>query len=160
MAATNQKSPIVTAQEAKQDVSAYNQYANVRLANIGVFVQSGDGDAESTVILAKMPPGRVSILLGSSYLHVDALGTDRVIDLGHNGYTGLDGVAVAAAPAAWNNNTASASALNATPGVNANDNGRIITIMSTSGFDIILTVQGGTIPDTSEITGYFLWAKW
>lgn len=160
MAVTNQKAPVVTAMEAGQDVSTYNTYANVRMVALGAFVQSGDGDANSTVILAKMPAGRVSILLGSSYLHVTGMGTSRTIDLGHNGYTGLDGVAVAADPDAFNNNTAASADVNFQPGVNANATGRIITIESKAGWDVVLTVEGGTIPDTTDIDGYLLFAKW
>lgn len=60
--------------------------------------QSGAGDATSSVALAKLPAGRVRLILGLSQAYVNWTTGSATLDLGWDAYTGLDGVTVAADP--------------------------------------------------------------
>jgi hypothetical protein len=60
--------------------------------------QSGAGDATSSVALAKLPPGRVRLVLGLSQAYVNWTTGSATLDLGWDAYTDLAGAAVAADP--------------------------------------------------------------
>ena len=60
--------------------------------------QSGAGDATSSVALARLPAGRVRLLLVSSALYVNWTTSSATLDLGWDAHTDLDGDAVAADP--------------------------------------------------------------
>jgi len=60
--------------------------------------QSGAGDATSSVALARLPAGRVRLLLVSSALYMNWTTSSATLDLGWDAHTDLDGDAVAADP--------------------------------------------------------------
>lgn len=72
-------------------------HGRVRVAYV-THVQSGAGDATSSVALFKLPPGRVRLLLGSSFLYVNWTTASATLDLGWDAYTDLSGTAVVADP--------------------------------------------------------------
>jgi len=77
--------------------STAEEHGRVRIAFF-THDQIATGDATSSVALFKLPPGRVRLLLGSSFMHVNWTTATADLDLGWDAYTGLDGVAVAADP--------------------------------------------------------------
>lgn len=78
-------------------LSSTDYHGVVRCAYF-THTQSGAGDATSSVALAKLPPGRVRLLLGSCRAWVDWTTASATLDLGWDAYTDLDGAAVAADP--------------------------------------------------------------
>jgi hypothetical protein len=72
-------------------------HGRVRVAYV-TCVQSGAGDATSSFALFKLPPGRVRLLLGSSFLYVNWTTGSATLDLGWDAYTNLSGTAVSADP--------------------------------------------------------------
>jgi hypothetical protein len=60
-------------------------------------IQSGTGDAGSSFALAKLPAGRVTLLLPLSFAYVNWTTASALLDLGWDAYVNLsDGAAVAA----------------------------------------------------------------
>lgn len=57
-------------------------------------VQSGAGDAGSSVALLKIPPGTVRLILPMCYFYVNWTTASATLDLGWDAYTDLDGSAV------------------------------------------------------------------
>ncbi|RJO66973.1 MAG: hypothetical protein C4523_10805 [Myxococcales bacterium] len=72
-------------------------HGRVRVAYI-THAQSGAGDATSSVALCKLPPGRVRLLLGSSFFYVNWTTASATLDLGWDAYTAMDGTTTAADP--------------------------------------------------------------
>ncbi len=60
--------------------------------------QVGTGDTGSSVALAKLPPGRVRLLLSNSWAYVNWPTAAAKLDLGWDGYTDMAGAAVTADP--------------------------------------------------------------
>lgn len=60
--------------------------------------QSGAGDATSSVAIAKLPAGRVRLLLASSSLYCNWTTSSATLDLGWDAYTAQSGSAVDADP--------------------------------------------------------------
>lgn len=58
--------------------------------------QSGVGDAGSTVHIARLPPGRVRLILPECSFYCNWTASTQTLDFGHEAYTQLDGTAVAA----------------------------------------------------------------
>lgn len=108
--------------------------------------QVGAGAIGSTVALRKMPAGRVRILGTMSRVNNSAFGASRTLGVGHTGYQGVDGVAVAAA----------ASLLLSAGDVAAAGGLPLVgfpVIESMAGFTLLATVAGGTIPDAATLEG-------
>lgn len=99
MAVTHEKSTEYTNATATPPVNASTaeMHGRVRVACF-THAQSEAGDATSDVILAKLPAGRVRLLLGSSFMYVNWTTASATMDLGWGAYTGLDGETVAADP--------------------------------------------------------------
>lgn len=60
--------------------------------------QSGAGDAGSSVVLGKLPAGKVRLLASQSKAYVNWTTASATLDLGWDAYTDSDGNAVAADP--------------------------------------------------------------
>lgn len=99
MAVTTQKSTEYTNATATPIVNntTAEEHGRVRIA-FATHVQSGVGDATSSVALFKLPPGRVRLLLPSSSFYVNWTTTSATLDLGWDAYTDLSGTAVPADP--------------------------------------------------------------
>jgi hypothetical protein len=120
---------------------------------IAVFhhVQSGAGDVGSYANLCKLPAGVVRVL--GVHLNSEALGAARTMDFGHAGYTGMDGVAVAADEAAFYAAKDVSSAVDAFirfGGASAAG----VEIQSKDGFIVQAQVEGDTFPDTKKVNGW------
>jgi len=76
-------------------LSTAELHGRVRIAYF-LHDQSGAGDATSSVALCKLPPGRVRLLLGSSFLYVNWTTGSATLDLGWDAYTAMDGTTTAA----------------------------------------------------------------
>jgi len=61
-------------------------------------VQAGTGDATSSFALCTLPAGRVKVILGLSGAYFNWTTASATCDLGWDGYTGSDNVAVSADP--------------------------------------------------------------
>lgn len=72
-------------------------HGRVRVAYF-TCAQSGAGDATSSFALCKLPPGRVRLLLGSSFAYVNWTTASATLDLGWDAYTAMDGTTTAADP--------------------------------------------------------------
>jgi hypothetical protein len=59
-------------------------------------LQDGAGDATSSVILGKLPPGRVRVLASLSRAYVNWTTSSAALDLGWDAYTAMDGSTTAA----------------------------------------------------------------
>lgn len=111
MGVTTQKSTQVTALDAgglANWQSATKLHQSVRLLPFE-FTQSGAGDQNSTADLVKLPPGKFRVALGNSWIDYPAT-TNGALQVGHTGYTGNDGVAVAASATAFLGSTTITSA--------------------------------------------------
>lgn len=109
------------------------------------FAQSGAGDANSIAVLAKMPAGRVRVL--RAYVKHSALGAARVATLGNGAYKNATNATVAEDVDAFSGNLDVAAAAGKTVEINA-------VVDSRAGWDFILQVTGGTIPDGATLNGY------
>lgn len=61
-------------------------------------LQDGAGDATSSVVLGKLPPGRVRVLASLSRAYVNWTTSSATLDLGWDAYTAMDGSTTAADP--------------------------------------------------------------
>ena len=61
-------------------------------------LQDGAGDATSSVVLGKLPPGRVRVLASLSRAYVNWTTSSAALDLGWDAYTAMDGSTTAADP--------------------------------------------------------------
>jgi hypothetical protein len=59
-------------------------------------LQDGAGDATSSVVLGKLPPGRVRVLASLSRAYVNWTTSSAALDLGWDAYTAMDGSTTAA----------------------------------------------------------------
>ncbi|HCQ05099.1 MAG TPA: hypothetical protein DIT99_32555 [Candidatus Latescibacteria bacterium] len=61
-------------------------------------LQDGAGDATSSVVLGKLPPGRVRVLASLSRAYVNWTTSSAALDLGWDAYTAMNGSTTAADP--------------------------------------------------------------
>ena len=59
-------------------------------------LQDGAGDATSSVVLGKLPPGRIRVLASLSRAYVNWTTSSAALDLGWDAYTAMDGSTTAA----------------------------------------------------------------
>jgi hypothetical protein len=158
MAVTAQKSTQLTNVDAEPRVfnETTDYHGRLRFSHFD-FTQDGAGDATSTVDFLKLPSGKLRIFWDLSFWKWDAFGASRVIDIGHTGYTNTDDTDVAADPDAYDNDVDVSSAGEANMGSDVT--ALTTSIDSKDGVLIQATVAGGTIPDTTEITGYLVYAQ-
>lgn len=112
------------------------------------FTQVGAGADGDTVTLCQLPGGTARII-GVQIIN-SALGTSRVVKIGHTGYTNLSNVAVAADDDAFLANTSVATAGSINSVVSSK-------IASKTGLTVRATVTGGTIPDGATLNGQILY---
>ena len=104
------------------------------------------GDAGSSVVIGKLPPGRVRVIPYLSRYKVSALGAARVMDIGHDLYydrTEDADAGEAAAAAVFANDIDVSGATDALFPVTA---GLKFDMFSRDGITLRATVAGGTIP--------------
>jgi hypothetical protein len=112
------------------------------------FTQSGAGDANSTVDLVRLPPGRYRLVPNMSRITGSAFGASRVLDVGHTGWTKPDGTAVAADAEAIvaDGDVSSAATL-----IGKNT---YVVVEAKAAVTIQAKVAGGTIPDGATLNGF------
>lgn len=142
-------------------LSTAEWHGRVRVAYV-THAQSGAGDATSSVALCKLPPGRVRLLLGSSFLYVNWTTTSATMDLGWDAYTDLSGTAVAADP----NGLADGIDVDAVGLRSGEDLVTLAAIQATGGTKVFeskdgvvirATSQDVAIVDGDDLVGYFLY---
>lgn len=164
MAVTTEKSDQVTNLEALPPVRLNTDElaGRLRIARFSFTQGAAAGDANSTVDLVKMPVGKtVTILKNLSRIACSAFGASRVIDIGHQGFTNLDGTVVAAAiDVLLDAGDVSAIAdLAMGAGTNALTVTNTFTINSQTAALIQAIVTGGTIPAGATLTGYIVYVE-
>lgn len=135
-----------------------SEHSGKKRASYFSFVQNGAGDAESKIVVAKLPAGRLRIVLDETRIANSALGSGRTLNVGLQAYTAKDGSAVAAADDALKSGVSAASAATAAISA-ANGSDPTVFINSRDGVTVELTVKGGTIPDAAELFGVITYIK-
>jgi hypothetical protein len=116
------------------------------------------GDANSTMDLRQLPPGKFRIIGQASYVRTSAFGASRTLDIGHTGYTKADGTTVAADEDAIHSAADVSSAGGFVPADEnyAAGSGGTILIDSATAVTIEAKVEGGTIPAGATIDGFLV----
>lgn len=120
---------------------------------IAVFhhTQAAAGDVNSKINLCNLPFGPVRVL--GVHVNSSAFGAARTLDIGHTGYTGMDGVAVVAAEDAF------VSALDISGAVDSFKRAGGATaagvfIQSKGGFTVQAKVEGDAIDIGETLNGW------
>jgi len=164
MAVTTEKSTQVTNMEATPPVrlAAGELHGRMRIARFTFTQGAAAGDANSTADLVKLPAGKnVTLLKNLSRITCSALGAARVVDIGHTGYTNIDGTVIAAAADNLldGGDVSAAATLSmgaGTNGLTAND---AVVFNSRGGATLQAKVTGGTIPAGATLNGYFVYIE-
>lgn len=99
MAVTTQKSTEYAARVDSGTTQYPTEYHGMPMVQYFTHDQTGAGDATSSVIIGVLPPGRVRLLLPSSWAYVNWTQASATLDLGWDAYTALsDGATVSADP--------------------------------------------------------------
>lgn len=164
MAVTAEKSDQVTNMEASPPVRLNTNElgGRLRIARFSFTQGAAAGDATSTMDLIKLPVGKtVTVLKSMSRIVCSAFGAARVLDIGHTGYTNLDGTVVAAAAdVLMDGQDVSAAALvRMGLGTNAFTADDSFTFNARSKPVIQAVVAGGTIPAAATINGYIVYVE-
>lgn len=130
-------------------------HAKLRMMKFELAAVTVAGDANSTVDLCMLPPGRVKILPWLSRIKVSAMGASRLLDLGHRAYSAL------ATPPAGNEVAEDLDALIADLDVSSAValsawSSTVVEwdMYSRSGVMLSVQVTGGTIPIGATIEGF------
>jgi len=164
MAVTTEKSTQVTQMEATPPtkLDATELVGKLRIARFDFTQGSAAGDATSTMDLVKIPPGKtVRIFKSMSRIIVSAFGAARLLDIGHTGYTNLDGTAVAAAADVFmdGQDVSAAALIRCGLGTNAFTAEDAFAINAKEAVVIQAVVAGGTIPAAATINGYLVYVE-
>ncbi len=128
------------------------QYFSVPAANLTAV-----GDADSTALLCKLPPGRVRVFPWLCRVSGLAFGASRTLDIGHLAYQTRDdsGAALEAA-----NYEAFLANLDVSGAVNAVAFSTVMKydLYSKTEVQIAARIQGGTWPQTAAISGVIAYA--
>lgn len=159
MAVTTQKSDQIDRETARPVTIAdpADSHGKLRMAYFN-FAQSGAGDANSTVDLVKLPSGRVRVYAGLSRVAHSAFGSSRTLDIGHTGFTQLDGTAVAADEDALHS-AANVAATGGFAPVDETGHGQMFVYQADGPVTIQAKVEGGTIPDGATLEGFIAYVK-
>jgi hypothetical protein len=130
------------------------QHGRVRIASI-THTQAAQGADGSTVNLCVIPPGRGRILKRLSFLQASALGSTRTMDIGHTGWTKMDGTEQAAVADVISDGVDVSSATAAALGVGTNaDDSPVIVYDSKDPITIQMLIAGGTLDAGETFDGY------
>lgn len=131
------------------------QHGRVRIATF-THTQAAQGDATSKVNLCILPPGRGRILKLLSKYSTSALGAARTLDIGHTGWTKMDGTEQAAvADVLVDGDDVSAAVVNETMGNGANaDDSMFVVYDSKDPITIQALVAGDTLDAGETIEGF------
>jgi hypothetical protein len=120
-------------------------------------LQDGAGDATSSVILGKLPPGRIRVLASLSRAYVNWTTSSAALDLGWDAYTAMDGSTTAADPDGLINglsvDTVGFQTLEGAIAANLLTGGTYV-FESKSGITIRATSQDTAIATGDDLVGY------
>lgn len=158
MAVTAQKSDQIDRETARPVTIANpaDDHAKLRTAYFN-FAQSGAGDADSTIDLARLPSGRVRVYAGLSRVSHSAFGASRTLDIGHAGYKQPDDTDIAADEDALHADANVATASGFTPS-GATGDGEMFAYDAAAPVLFKAKVEGGTIPDGATLEGFIVYA--
>jgi len=128
MATTTQESAEYAKSPLSNNTDMLRQHELGGKTSIAYFttVQSGAGDAGSSVLVAQLPPGRVRLIGAMCNAYVNWTTATAKLDVGFDAYTDIDGDAVAAS-------------------VNGIDDGVDVETAASVSFGSALTATGGTM---------------
>lgn len=155
MAVTTQDSTQIANASAEPRIKnpTTDAHGRLRFARFS-FAQSGFGDAGSVARLAKLPKGKLRVILPLSRIAFSALGTSRTLDLGWEGYSADDGSGtVVADPNGLDDSIDASSAGAAIPGGTIGGDESVL-FESLGGVVLTAQVNGGTIPDAATLDGH------
>lgn len=164
MAVTTEKSTQVTNMEALPPVRLNTNElgGRIRIARFTFTQGAAAGDATSTMDLTKLPVGKtVTVLKSASRIVVSAFGASRTLDIGHTGYTNLDGTVVAAAADVLmdGQDVSAAALIKMGLGTNAFTADDSFTFNARTAPVIQAVVAGGTIPVGATINGWIAYVE-
>lgn len=125
-------------------------------------LQSGAGDATSSVALGKLPAGRVRLLASLSRAYVNWTTSSATLDLGWDAYTDIDGATVAAdADGLINGLSVDTVGFQTFEGAIAANllTGGTYLFESQSGVVIRATSQDTAIASGDDLVGYIIYAN-
>ncbi len=161
MALTAEKSTQITNMEAIPPVNLQTneRHGRLRLAYFSFTQGAAAGDANSTADLVKLPAGRVRVLKTVSELICSAFGAARVLDIGHTGYTQMDGTVVAASADTILDGADVSAAVKVImgAGTNALTTDPSVVYESKLGLTVQAIVAGGTIPVAATLKGFIVY---
>ena len=164
MAVTTEKSDQVTNQEASPPVRLNTNElgGRLRIARFSFTQGVAAGDANSTIDLVKIPPGKtVTILKNLSRVVCSAFGAARLLDIGHTGFTNLDGTVVAAAADVLLDGGDVSAIAELAMGVGTNALTVVNSFTINAKFATLLQakVLADTIPAGATLAGYFVYVE-
>lgn len=133
-----------------------NDHGKFRIQYFSVPAVAVAGDANTTIDLCMLPPGRVRVVPNLSRLTNSAFGVGRTLDIGHTAYASRDsgaGDAEAADVDAFADGLDMATAATAV----AFGTALKYDIYSKSGVLVQATVLGGTIPVGATLSGFIVY---
>lgn len=130
-------------------------YGKLRVLDFD-HLQSGAGDATSTVNLVKFRAGYFTLFSAMSDLRTSAFGASRTLDVGYTAYKTAAGVDVVADPDGFIAAEDVSSAVTAPTWDGAAFTNARAALNSRDGIVAQCDVAGGTIPDSATINGYFV----
>lgn len=120
--------------------------------------QSGAGDATSSVALAKLPSGRVKVLLGLSKAYVNWTTGSATLDLGWDAYSDLAGTTVVADPDGLCDgidvDAVGERTFSTSPGTGIAALGYTKTFLSKTGVVLRATSQDQALASGDDLVGY------
>lgn len=125
------------------------QHGRVRIASF-THTQAAQGAAGSTVNLCVLPPGRGRILKKMSWAMVSALGASRTMDIGHTGWTKMDGTEQAASADVLADGVDVSSATSAALGVGTNADDSVVLVYDSKDPIVIQALIAGDTLDAGE----------
>jgi hypothetical protein len=147
---------------SQDDLFPIDQHAKQRTAMFDINTTGqGAGDIGTTLLLCKIPYGRIRVFPYACRIKTTAFGAGRTLSFGHTGYTTSGGVIVPADPGAFGTGIDVSAALGTgTSGAPAgtalgtfNPSLFKFDFYSREGTIITATVAGGTIPDPTLLSG-------
>lgn len=133
----------------------HDWHGRLRIARFD-YTQSGQGDAGSLAELAKLPGGRVRVILPLSRIAFASMGAARTMDLGWLAYTDDDGNSVDADPNGLDDGIDVATAGSANPGGTiGGDETHLFS--SQTGVTVTAQINDGTFDDLKTLKGYLIY---
>lgn len=164
MAVTTENSDQVDNMEALPPVRLNTNElgGRLRIARFSFTQGAAAGDANSTVDLVKLPPGKtVTILKDLCNINHSAFGAGRTLDIGYIAHTNLDGTAVAADVDALLDGADVSSAGNIPMGTGTGAVGtsNVLTLNARAAVTIQGICLGDTLPVGATLNGYIVYVE-